>query len=82
MILAININDFIDIASYEDGAEALAKWVCSARPLPGFDEIYTPGDIEQETYARLCVDGIDLPDPTWKAIGEIAKELNVEIPVL
>ena len=76
------MDDFIDIASYEDEVEALAKRVCSARPLPGFDKIYTPGDIEQKTYARLCVDGIDLPDSNWKAISEIAKDLNVEIPVL
>ena len=82
MIFAIKIDDFIDLASYEDEVEALAEWVCSARPLPDFDKIYTPGDIEQETYARLCIDGIGLPNPTWKAIGEIAKELNVEMPVL
>jgi LDH2 family malate/lactate/ureidoglycolate dehydrogenase len=82
MILAININDFIDLASYEDEVEALAEWVCSARPLPGFDKIYTPGDLEQESYARLCVEGIDLPEPTWKAIGEIAGELDVAMPVL
>ena len=82
MILAINIDDFIDLASYEDEVEALAEWVCSARPLPGFDKIYTPGDLEQESYARLCVEGIDLPEPTWKAIGEIAGELDVAMPVL
>jgi uncharacterized oxidoreductase len=82
MILAINIDDFIDLASYEEEVEALAEWVCSARPLPGVDKIYTPGQVEQETYARLSKEGIELPEPTWQAIGEIAGELGVELPML
>ena len=41
MVLAINIEDFIDLDSYEREVEEMAKWVCSARPLPGFCLLYT-----------------------------------------
>jgi LDH2 family malate/lactate/ureidoglycolate dehydrogenase len=82
MILAINIEDFIDLASYEQEVEDLAQWVCSARPLPGVKKVYAPGEIEQESYARLVEEGIDLPEPTWQAIGEVAKEMGVEMPSL
>jgi uncharacterized oxidoreductase len=82
MILVINIEDFIDLASYEEEVESLAEWVSSARPLPGINKVYTPGEIEQEAYARLSKEGIDLPEPTWQAIGEVAAELGVEMPGL
>ena len=82
MVLAINIEDFIDLDSYEREVEELAKWVCSARPLPGFEQVYAPGDLEQKIRARLLVEGIDLPQPTWNEIGKVAAELGVEMPVL
>ncbi len=82
MILAINIEDFLDLASYEQEVEDLAQWVCSARPLPNVKKVYAPGEIEQENYARLIIEGIDLPEPTWRAIGEVAGEMGVEMPVL
>ena len=61
MILAINIEDFLDLASYEQEVEDLAQWVCSARPLPNVKKVYAPGEIEHESYARLIKEGIDLP---------------------
>jgi len=82
MVLAINIDDFIDLADYESEVEAMAEWVSSARPLPGFNKVYTPGEIEQEIKARLLVDGIDLPDPIWEELGEVAVELGVEVPTV
>ena len=80
MVLAINIEDFIGLADYEREVEEMAQWVCSARPLPDVKKIYAPGEIEQETKARLLVDGINLPQPTWDEIVEVATELGVEVP--
>ena len=80
MVLAINIEDFIGLDDYESEVEQMAEWVCSARPLPGFKKVYAPGEIEQETKARLLVDGIDLPQKVWDDIGEVAGELDVAMP--
>ena len=82
MVLAIDIESFTELDTYTDEVEALAEWVCSARPLPGFDRIYAPGEIEQETRARRQVEGIDIPQPTWEAIGEVAGEMGVTLPAL
>lgn len=82
MVLAINIEDFIGLDDYQREVEQMAKWVCSARPLPGFKKVYAPGEIEQEIKARLLVDGIDLPQPTWEELGTVAAELGVEMPQL
>ena len=80
MILAIDIEAFTDLDTYVDEVEALRDWVCSARPLPGFDRVYAPGEIEEETRARRLAEGIEIPEPTWEKIGETAAELGVEVP--
>ena len=82
MILAINIEDFIELIDYENEVEDLASWVSSAKPLPGVDKIYTPGELELETYDTLEKQGISLPEPTWQAITAIATELDIETPSL
>ena len=82
MVLAIDIEAFTDLDTYTDEVEALAEWVCSARPLPGVKKIYSPGEIEEETRAARLASGIDLPDKVWESIGEVATELGVSMPAL
>ena len=40
------------------------------------------GEIEQETKARLLIDGIDLPQKVWDDIADVAAELDVAMPSL
>ena len=54
--------------------EALAAWVTSARPLPGFSQVYAPGEIEEETRARRRAEGFEIPDATWEQIAGVAAE--------
>jgi uncharacterized oxidoreductase len=80
MVLAIDISAFTDLETYTEEVEGLAQWVCSARPLPGVDKIYAPGEIEQETRTQRMATGIELPQPVWDSISEVAAELHVEMP--
>ena len=80
MILAIDIEAFVDLDAYKQEVEGLAEWVCSARPLPGVERIYAPGEIEEETRQRRLREGIEIPDPTWAEIGKVAVELGVDMP--
>jgi uncharacterized oxidoreductase len=80
MVLAIDIAAFTDLDTYKEEVEGLAEWVCSARPLPGFDRIYAPGEIEEETHQHRLREGIEIPEPTWAEIGAVAAELGVDMP--
>ena len=82
MIMAIDIESFTDLDTYKDQVEKHIAWVRSAKLLPGFDNIYAPGEIEEETRRRRLVEGIDVPDPTWAEIVEIAEELGVPVPAV
>lgn len=80
MILAIDIEAFCDMDYYTAEVEALANWVHSARPLPGFKKVYTPGEIEEETRQTRQKEGIDLPAKVWEEICKVADELGVDLP--
>jgi uncharacterized oxidoreductase len=80
MIIAIDIEAFTDLDTYKDQVEKFIAWVRSAKLLPGFDNIYAPGEIEEDTRRRRLKEGIDVPDPTWAEIAEIAAELGVPVP--
>ena len=82
MVLAIDIESFTDLDTYVEEVEGLASWVCSARPLPGVKKVYAPGEIEEETRQRRLVEGIEIPEATWRQIGEVASELGVAMPVV
>ena len=80
MVLAIDISAFTDLETYENEVEDLAAWVSSARPLPGVDRVYCPGEIEEETRRRRLVEGIDLPDSLWSKLTQLADRLGVAVP--
>ncbi|MBM3279320.1 MAG: Ldh family oxidoreductase [Candidatus Handelsmanbacteria bacterium] len=80
MVLAIDISAFTSLETYVDEVEGLAEWVCSAKPLPGFNKVYAPGEIEEETRQRRLWEGIDVAERTWAEIGKTAAELGVAIP--
>jgi uncharacterized oxidoreductase len=80
MVLAIDISAFTSLDTYVDEVEGLAEWVCSAKPLPGFEKVYAPGEIEEETRQRRLHEGLDVAEKTWAEIGKTATELGVAIP--
>ena len=82
MVLAIDIRAFTTLDDYVEEVEALAAWVRSARPLPGFPQVCAPGEIEEETRARRRAEGFEIPDATWREIAAVAGELGVEMPAL
>ena len=82
MVLAIDIGSFTDLDTYEEQVEGLAKWVKSAKPLPGVERVYAPGEIEEETQRRRLKEGIDIAASTWAELGTLAEELNVRMPEL
>ena len=80
MVLAIDIESFTDMDTYKDQVEGLVAWVNSARPLPGVERLYAPGEMEEEARQRSLRDGVEVADKTWAALGDVAGELGVPMP--
>ena len=82
MVAAIDIGLFGDVADYRRRIEELGAALKSLPRAEGADAIYLPGEIERETAANRRRDGIPLPLKTWNALLEIARDVDIDPPVL
>jgi uncharacterized oxidoreductase len=82
MALAIKIDAFIDPAEFKHETRILVDWVKSSPTMPGVDQIYVPGEIEDEIMQQRASLGLNIEDETWGALVQNAKDLNVAVPTL
>jgi len=80
VMIAMRIQDFIDLDVYEDEVEYMIDWVKSSNKLPGVDEIYVPGEFEVHSRAERTENGIPIEEKTWKGIIEVAASYRVPVP--
>ena len=66
--------------SYHASAEETVRRIQRSRPAPGFDQVMTPGQPEQESKAHRAKHGIPVPVATWEKICRAAAEWDVELP--
>ena len=82
LALAIKIESFIDIDEYKKEVQRLIDWVKSSPTMPGVEQIYLPGEIEEVSRRKKEVTGIDVPDSIWNDIVKVAGELKVALPAV
>jgi uncharacterized oxidoreductase len=80
--LAIKIDSFIDPDEFKHEARILVDWVKSSPTMPGFKQIYVPGEIEDEMMQQRSTDGLFIEDETWDALLQNANNLHVATPSL
>ncbi len=81
-IMALDVAQFTDMENHFQEVEKLAAWVKSARPLPGVERIYAPGEMEEENRKKHLAEGIDVAGPTWQQLVELGNELGVKMPAV
>src|SRR5246127_4608073 len=68
----------IDPAHFFDGDVArYVDFIRATKPIAGVEAVLIPGDPERKTRAERSKNGIPLPDETWMAIVNTARELGV-----
>jgi uncharacterized oxidoreductase len=82
LALAIRIDAFIDPADFKKETRILVDWVKSSPTMPGVNQIYVPGEIEDEIMRERSRVGLNIEDETWAALTKTAQELNVAVPAL
>ena len=68
----------IDTSNYFD--EEISRYVDFIRetkPIAGVDSVLVPGDPERKMRAERTKNGVPLPDDTWAAIVNTAREVGV-----
>jgi hydroxycarboxylate dehydrogenase B len=68
----------IDTANFFDGEIArYVDFIRQTKPVAGVEEVLIPGDPERKTRAERTKNGVPLPDDTWAAIVNTAREVGV-----
>ena len=68
----------VDPAHFFDGEiSRYVDFIRGTRPIEGGDAVMIPGDVERKTRAERTQNGIPLPDDTWAAIVNAAREVGV-----
>jgi uncharacterized oxidoreductase len=68
----------VDTTNYFDGEIArYTDFIRATRPIAGVDAVLIPGDPERKMRADRTKNGVPLPDDTWAAIVNTAREVGV-----
>ena len=79
VVAAIDIGTFTDVDAYRAGIDDL---VAAEKALPkadGVDEIFMPGEIEDRVLLERKARGIPLPVATYEKLGDVARELGIDL---
>jgi len=68
----------VDTSNYFDGeVSRYVDFIRATKPIAGVDSVLVPGDPERRTRAERTANGVPLPDDTWAAIVNTAREVGV-----
>jgi len=68
----------VDTTNFFDGEiTRYVDFIRATRPVAGVDSVLVPGDPERRTRAERTKNGVPLPDDTWAAIVNTAREVGV-----
>ena len=80
VMIAIRIEDFIDLEVYQQEIDSLIEWVKSSPTLPGVEDIYVPGEFEIRSREERMKTGIPVEEKTWNRLVETATSFGVPTP--
>lgn len=81
-MIVVDIGRFVPPGSFRAEVDDLVRYLKTCPPVPGTDQILTPGEPETITEAERRRSGIFVEDQTWQQIREIARELGVAAPAV
>jgi L-2-hydroxycarboxylate dehydrogenase (NAD+) len=76
-IAAINVNAFIDIATFKSNVDTLVRDFRASERMPGVDRISVPGERSHETRLVRAKNGIPIAPALGKNLDQLAAELGI-----
>jgi uncharacterized oxidoreductase len=68
----------VDTSNFFDGEiSRYVDFIRATKPVAGVDAVLIPGDPERRMRAERTKNGVPLPDDTWAAIVNTAREVGV-----
>lgn len=76
-VMAIDVEAIRPLAGVAQDIDAMLDYVKSSPPVDPEGEVLFPYERELRKRERLIVEGIEIEEPTWKSIVELAESLGV-----
>jgi L-2-hydroxycarboxylate dehydrogenase (NAD+) len=78
-MIAIDPSAFITPKEFKARVKDYVAEIKASKKAPGVQEIMIPGEPERKAREKRLEDGIPISDEVWSELGQIAKELGVDI---
>jgi uncharacterized oxidoreductase len=80
-MMAIDVGQITEINQFKKRVDNLLNTVKNSPTAPGYKEILIPGEPERQKKEQRLKEGIFIENKTWIALTDLAKELNIIIPI-
>lgn len=74
---ALAVEEFQELDEFYDKVDELIDFIKSSQCAPGFGEILLPGESGRRREAQQMKDGVEIDEPIWSELIELAAELGV-----
>ncbi len=78
-IYLIDLERFLPREEYDAWMERYIQHIKDCPRMPGVEEIFLPGEIENRRRAEREQSGVSIPEETWRQIRATAEKLGVEL---
>lgn len=80
-LMALDVAAFIDVDEFKHQVDRIARQIRASRLAPGFDAVFSPGQLEADTRRRYLAAGIPLNPNTIDGLTACAASVGVETPL-
>ena len=78
LLIAIDITHFNDLDYFKSELREYAAFIRTSEPLPGFNEIMLPGDLENKTWRDSQANGLSIDDVTWQGLKSLWDAYSID----
>jgi uncharacterized oxidoreductase len=78
LLQAIAVEEFLPLENFFDAVDEFAARAKKVKPAPGSDGVLLPGERARKIEAKQMKDGVELDEPTWEGLLEVAHALGVK----
>lgn len=77
LLVVFNIAAFTDPTAFRRRVDGVIRQIHESRRAPGIEQLYAPGELEQQTERHYRADGIPLTKETLRDLRNVAESLGV-----
>jgi uncharacterized oxidoreductase len=78
LLQAIAVEEFLPLEEFFKGVDEFTARAKKIKAAPGSDGVLLPGERARKIEERQMKDGVELDEPTWNGLLEVAQKLSVK----